>query len=275
MGLRIQTNMPSVIAQRQVRMNSSGLERSMERLASGLRINKAMDDVAGLAISESMRGQLRGLAQAERNGQDGISFVQVADGGLSETTNVLVRIRELATQAASDTIGEAERGFVNVEVSELVKELDRIANTTEYSGAKLLDGSAPSLDFQIGIRGTENDYITYAAGNSNASVDSLEIDGISVSSKDDARETLGRIDPAISKVAEMRANFGAVQSRLNTSVNNISTYRENLTAATSRIRDADFAEESANLAKNTILQQAGVATLAQANNATSAALKLI
>jgi flagellin len=234
-----------------------------------------MDDVAGLAISESMRGQLRGLAQAERNAQDGISFVQVADGGLGEATNVMVRIRELATQAASDTIGDNERGFVNVEVTELMKELDRIANSTEYSGAKLLDGSAPSLDFQIGIRGTEFDYITYAAGSSNATVDSLGISGISVSSKEDARATLEAIDPAIQKVAEMRANFGAVQSRLNTSVANIATYRENLSAATSRIKDADMAEESANLAKNTILQQAGVATLAQANNATASAIKLI
>ncbi len=275
MGLRIQTNMPSVIAQRQLRMNSTGLERSMERLASGYRINKAMDDVAGLAISESMRGQLRGLAQAERNAQDGISFVQVADGGLGEATNVMVRIRELATQAASDTIGDSERGFVNIEVTELMKELDRIANSTEYSGAKLLDGSAPSLDFQIGIRGTENDYITYAAGSSNATMDSLGISGITVATKEDARATLESIDPAISKVAEMRANFGAVQSRLNTSVANISTYRENLAAATSRIKDADMAEESANLAKNQILQQAGVATLVQANNSTASAIKLI
>lgn len=275
MGLRIQTNMPSVTAQRQLKLNSGLVERSMERLSSGFRINKAMDDVAGLAISDSMRGQLRGLAQAERNAQDGISFVQVADGGLSEASNILVRIRELATQAASDTIGEKERGFVDVEVQELKKELDRIANTTEYSGARLLDGSAPSLDFQIGIRGTENDRITYAAGESNATVDELGVGDITVASKDDAQSTLESIDPAIFKVAEMRANFGAVQSRLQTTTNNISTYRENLSAAQSRIRDADMAEESANLAKANILAQAGVATLSQANNSTALALKLI
>ena len=275
MGLRIQTNMPSVVAQRQLRLNSGGVEKSMERLSSGLRINKAMDDVAGLAISESMRGQLQGLGQAERNAQDGVSFVQVADGGLSETTNILVRIRELATQAASDTIGDTERGFVNVEVRELTKELDRIAKTTEYSGAKLLDGSAPSLDFQVGVHGGEDNRITYNAGDSNATADALGVSGFSVGTKDDARNVLESIDPAISKIASLRANFGAIQSRMQTTINNISVYRENLSAAKSRIRDADIAEESANLAKSSILQQAGVATLAQANTSTALALKLI
>jgi len=275
MGLRIATNLPSVVAQRQLKLSSQGVETRMERLSSGYRINKAMDDVAGLAISESMRGQLRGLGQAERNAQDGISFVQVADGGLSEATNIMVRIRELATQAASDTIGKSERGFVDVEVQELVKELDRIAKTTEYSGAKLLDGSAPSLDFQVGIRGNSEDRITYAAGESNAQIRALGIDSVSVREKDAARRTLETIDPAISKVASMRANFGAMQSRLQSSVNNIGTYRQNLAAAQSRIRDADMAEEASELAKQTVMQAAGAATLAQANSSTSVALKLL
>jgi len=275
MGLRIATNMPSITAQRQLRLNSTGVERSMERLSSGVRINKASDDVAGLAISESMRGSIRGLSQALRNAQDGVSFVQVADGGLSESTNIMVRIRELATQAASDTIGDAERGFVNVEVTELTKELDRIARTTEYSGARLLDGSAPSLDFQVGIRGGEMNRITYQAGETNATASALGIEGFSVATKDDARAVLEEIDPAISKVAAMRANFGAIQSRMQSSINNIETYRENLTASNSRIRDADLAEESSNLAKQSILQQAGVSTLAQANTSTALAIKLI
>jgi flagellin len=275
MGLRIATNMPSITAQRQLRLNSTGVERSMERLSSGIRINKASDDVAGLAISESMRGSIRGLSQALRNAQDGVSFVQVADGGLSESTNIMVRIRELATQAASDTIGDAERGFVNVEVTELTKELDRIARTTEYSGARLLDGSAPSLDFQVGIRGGEMNRITYQAGETNATASALGIESFSVATKDDARAVLEEIDPAISKVAAMRANFGAIQSRMQSSINNIETYRENLTASNSRIRDADMAEESSNLAKQSILQQAGVSTLAQANTSTALAVKLI
>jgi flagellin len=275
MGLRIATNMSSITAQRQLRLNSGGVEKAMERLSSGLRINKAMDDVAGLAISESMRGSLKGLAQAARNTQDGISFVQVADGGLSESTNILVRIRELATQAASDTIGDNERSFVNVEVSELTKELDRIARTTEYSGAKLLDGSAPSLDFQVGIRGGALNRITYQAGEANATIRALNIDGLTVGTKADARSALEQVDPAISKVAAMRANFGAIQSRMQSSINNIELYRENLSAANSRIRDADMAEESSALAKANILQQTGIATLAQANTSTALALKLI
>lgn len=275
MGLRIQTNIASVNAQRNLRTSSGGIEKAMERLSSGYRINKSMDDVAGLAISENMRGSIKGLGQAERNAQDGISFVQVAEGGLSETSNILIRIRELATQAASDTIGEVERGFVNVEVNQLKAELDRIAQTTEFSGTKLLDGSGQSLDFQIGMRSDENNYITFDAGAADAQAGALEVDGIDVADKGDARDALEAIDKGIQKVAEMRAGFGAIQSRMATTVNNLEVYRENLSAANSRIRDADMAEEAANLAQRTIIQQAGVATLAQANSANSLALKLI
>jgi flagellin len=275
MGLRIQTNQPSITAQRHLRVNGQGLDTSMERLSSGYRINKSMDDVAGLAISETIRGQVRGLGQAERNAQDGISFVQVAEGGLNETSNILVRIRELATQAASDTVGEAERGFVDLEVQQLKSELDRIAQTTEYSGTRLLDGSGSQLDFQVGVRGLENNRISYDAGQANASTDNLGVNSISVASKDDARDTLESIDSAIKNVASMRAEFGAIQSRMNSTINNISAYRENLSAAQSRIKDADMAAEAANLAKTSILQQAGVATVAQANTAAALALKLL
>ena len=275
MGLRIQTNIASVNAQRNLRQNSSGLERSMERLSSGYRINKSSDDVAGLAISESMKGQLRALGQAERNAQDGISFVQVAEGGLNESSNILNRLRELSTQAASDTIGDQERKFVNVEVQQLKTELDRIANTTEYVGTKLLDGSGSMLDFQVGTKSGENNVITFNAGEANATIDSLGISGISVEGKDDARGALDQLDEAIAKVSTMRANFGALQSRMGSTVNNIAVYRENLSAANSRIRDADMALESADLAKTSILQQAGVSTLAQANQSQALALKLL
>ncbi len=275
MGLRIQTNIASVNAQRNLRQNGSGLEKAMERLSSGYRINKSMDDVAGLAISEQMRGSIRAFGQAQRNAQDGISFVQVAEGGLSETSNILVRLRELATQAASDTIGEKERGFVNIEVQQLKQEMERIAQTTEYSGTKLLDGSASELDFQVGIRGSENNRITYDASKANATVSSLGVSGISVDSKSSARDTLDSVEEAIAKVAGMRSNFGAVQSRMSSTINNIEVYRENLSAANSRIKDADLAVESAELAKTSILQNAGVATLAQANQSTGLALKLL
>jgi len=247
----------------------------MERLSSGYRINKSMDDVAGLAISESMKGQIRALGQAERNAQDGISFVQVAEGGLNESSNILNRIRELSTQAASDTIGAKERSFVDIEVQQLKQELDRIARTTEYVGTNLLDGSAKKLDFHVGMRGDEKNVISFDAGQANATIGALGINGVGVKSKDSAKSTLDVIDDAIAKVASMRANFGAIQSRMSMSVNNLSTYRENLSAANSRIKDADMAEEAANLARTNILQQAGVATLAQANVSNNLALKLL
>lgn len=275
MGLRVQTNLASINAQRNLRANGAGLERSMERLSSGYRINKSMDDVAGLSISENLRGQIRGLGQAQRNAQDGISFVQVAEGGLNETSNILTRMRELSTQAASDTIGATERGFVDIEVQQLKQELERIAQTTEYGGSKMLDGSAGVLDFQVGIRGNENNRISYDASKANATVSSLGVSGISVSDKGSARSALESVDDAIKKVAAMRGNFGAIQSRMNSTINNLEVYKENLQSATSRIKDADIAEESANLAKTSILQNAGVATLAQANQSTGLALKLI
>lgn len=275
MGMRILTNIASVNAQRNLVQNSGGVERSLERLSSGKRINKAMDDVAGLTISETIRGHLAGMAQAERNAANGVSFVQVADAGLTETTNTLVRIRELATQAASDTIGQTERGLVDVEVQQLVKELDRIAQTTEFAGTHLLNGSGKTLDFQIGFRSDENSTISYDAGLANATVSALGVSGIGVHDKSDARNTLEKLDSAISKVGNMRANFGAMQSRMGMTVNSLQSAQEALSAANSRIRDADLAKEAADLAKATILQRAGVATLAQANASTSQALKLL
>jgi flagellin len=181
----------------------------------------------------------------------------------------------LATQAASDTVGDTERGFVDLEVQQLKKELERISLTTEYTGTKFLNGSASTLDFQVGVNGDDNSRISFDAGGANATLSALNISGVAVASKDDARDTLDSIDQAISKVAAMRANFGAIQSRMQTTINNISTYRENLSAANSRIRDADMAAEAANLAKTTILQQAGVATLAQANQTAGLAMKLL
>jgi flagellin len=275
MGLRIATNMASINGQRQLKANGAHLDRSMERLSSGYRINKSSDDVAGLAISEQMRGQIRGLAQAERNAQDGISFVQVADGALSETSNILIRIRELATQAASDTVGENERKFIDVEVQQLLVEMDRIAETTEYSGTKLINGSGSKLDFHVGTKGTENNIISFDASQANATTGSLGVSGLGAQTKGDARATLDNIDQALTKVGTMRASFGAIQSRMGITINNLAVYQENLQAANSRIRDADMAAESANLAKSSIMQQASVATLGQANQNTALALKLL
>ncbi len=275
MGLRINTNMASVNAIKNLKVNGEGTQRAMERLSSGKRLNRSMDDVAGLSISESISGQIRGLAQAEKNAQDGISFVQVAEGGLSEYANILTRIRELSTQAASDTIGDTERKFVNVEVQELKKEMNRIANTTEFAGTKLLNGEGKMFEFQVGVRGGEDNRISYDASKNDARISAIGIGAVKVDEKADAREALEVIDGAITKVGAMRAGMGAIQSRMNSTINNVNTFRENMSAARSRIADADIAEESANLAKNTILQQASVATLAQANQSTALALKLI
>ena len=275
MGLRIATNLPSVTARRNLNQSGEAQASAMERLSSGFRINKAMDDVAGLAISESMRGQVRSMAQAERNAQDGISFVQVAEGGLTESSNILIRLRELATQASSDTLGNEERKFVDIEVQQLKKELDRIAETTEFSGTKLLNGSAETLEFHIGIKGDENNRIELNASFANATSDNLNISGLSVLEKGDARDSLQNLETALQTVSEMRANFGATQSRMNSTINNLRVYRENLSAAQSRIKDADMADEASDFAKAKILQQAGIATLAQANASSSMALKLL
>lgn len=275
MGLRIATNVPSLNAQRQLKANSVGIETAMQRLSSGYRINKSSDDVAGLAISEKMRGQIRGLAQAQRNAQDGVSFVQVAEGALGESSNILIRMRELATQAASDTVGETERQFINVEVQQLLKEMDRISDTTEYSGTKLLNGSGGTLDFHVGTGGGDQNIISFDAGQANASSGALGVSGLGVGSKSEARSTLDSIDQALTKVGTMRANFGAIQSRMGATINNLAVYEENLAAANSRIRDTDFAKEAADLAKNSIVQQASVSTLTQANTNTALALKLL
>jgi flagellin len=262
-------------AQRQLKANSVGIETAMQRLSSGYRINKSSDDVAGLAISEKMRGQIRGLAQAQRNAQDGVSFVQVAEGALGESSNILIRMRELATQAASDTVGETERQFINVEVQQLLKEMDRISDTTEYSGTKLLNGSGGTLDFHVGTGGGDQNIISFDAGQANASSGALGVSGLGVGSKSEARSTLDSIDQALTKVGTMRANFGAIQSRMGATINNLAVYEENLAAANSRIRDTDFAKEAADLAKNSIVQQASVSTLTQANTNTALALKLL
>jgi flagellin len=275
MGLRINTNIPSVSAIRALRGTSGQVDRAMERLSSGLRINRASDDVAGLTISEKIKSQIRSMEQAQRNASDGISFIQVAEGALSETTNLLTRIRELSTQAASDTLGTVERGFLNVEAQGLLNELDRIAKTTQYSGTFLLNGSGGNLDFHIGTQGNKDNYITFDAGLANSTVSELGVSGVSVEDKDAARSAMDKIEGAISKVGVMRANYGAIQSRMQSVINTVEIGAEALKSANSRMRDADIAEESAALARASIIRQAGVATLAQANTVPGLALKLI
>lgn len=274
MGLRIQTNLPSISAQRVLSVQQKRLEHSTEALASGSRIVQAADDAAGLAISENLKGQIRGIAMARNNAFNAGSAIQISEGGLNEINNILIRLRELGIQGASDNIGDKERGFLNQEAKQLVLEADRIAKTTQFGDKKLLDGSGEELTFHVGpFAGPEN-RISYSLS-SNATASELGIDGIDVADKGGSLDTLGAVDEALTKISAMRANFGAVQSRLNSTVSNLDVQYENLSAANSRIRDVDVAKESSEIASANVLQNAAVSVLAQANQFPGVALKLI
>lgn len=276
MGLRINTNVSSLNAQRNLRQTGLALQKTLEQLSSGYRINRAGDDAAGLAISENLKAQIRGLGQAERNAQDGISLVQIAEGALSEVSNIMIRLRELAVQAASDTIGPNERKFLNVEYEQLISEVDRIANSTEFNSVKLLNGTGAVLDIQIGTKNDPiADRLTFDASAADVNVAALGLNLTSVSDKISAQNSLAAIDQAILTVSGIRADFGALQNRLQSTVNNISISTENLSAANSRVRDADIAATTAELTRNNILMQAGTSVLAQANKTSTSALGLI
>ncbi len=276
MGLRINTNMMSINAQRNLRGTRNAIESVSEKLSSGNRINKSADDAAGLAISENLRGQIRGLKQTSRNAQDGISFIQVAEGGINEVSSIINRIRELSVQAASDTIGPPERNYLHREVSELKKEIERLAQGTEFNGAKLLNGTGDKLDFQIGIRNDEFlDRISYEPAMTNVSLKALGLENIDVSNKVSAQGGLVNLDVALATVSSNRANLGALQNRMNSTINNTEVMVENYSAANSRIRDTDIANESAEMARSQIMAQAGISVLSQANQSQGIALKLL
>jgi flagellin len=276
MGLRINTNVTSLNSLRTMGATRMNLDKALERLASGSRINHAGDDAAGLAISENLRAQIRGLRQAKRNAQDGISLIQVSEGGLNEVGNILIRMRELAIQAASDTIGDNERQFTDREFQSLKAEIDRISNATQFNGTPLLNGRAGILEFQVGTQNNPLlDRISYNGERANASVESLKISGESVSSKPGAQMTLAVLDDALNRVNSIRADLGAIQNRMQSTISNLSISDENLSAANSRIRDADMAEETSELTKQNILMQAGVSVLSQANSSSQMALKLL
>jgi flagellin len=274
MGLRIQTNLPSLSAQRVLSVQQKKMEHSAQALASGSRIVHASDDAAGLAISESLRGQIRGLGAARNNAFNAVSAIQVSEGGLNEVNNILIRLRELGIQAASDNIGDVERGYLDIESKQLIQEADRISKTTQFGNKKLLDGSGGEMSFQVGVFGTPENRISYNMA-ANATAGELGIDGINLADRNDAIDTLKSVDDAMVKVSKMRASFGAVQSRLDAATSNLDVQYENLSAGNSRIRDVDVAKESADLASANILQQAAVSVLAQANQFPGIALKLI
>lgn len=274
MGLRIGTNIASISAQRVLGVQQKRAEHAAQAIASGSRIVHASDDAAGLAISENIRGQVRGIAQARNNAFQAVSAIQVSEGGLTEVTNILVRLRELGVQAASDHIGDRERGFLNLEAKSLVEEADRIAKTTVFGDKRLLDGSGGTMEFQVGSFAGDENIIKYDLS-SNATADEIGITNVEMTEKGSARGSLQMVDEALVKVSAMRANFGAIQSRLDSTVSNLDVQYENLSAANSRIKDADIAKETAEMTSANILQQASVSVLAQANQFPQVAMKLV
>jgi flagellin len=276
MGLRIATNVTALNAQRQLVNTRMNLDKSLERLASGSRINHAGDDAAGLAISENLRAQIRGYRQAKRNAQDGVSLIQVSEGGLNEISNMLIRLRELAIQSASDTIGDTERQFTDREYQALKQEVDRIANVTNFNGIPLLNGKAGIFEIQVGTHNNPIlDRIVYNGERADSTVDALKLGGESVATKQGSQLSLAVIDDALVRVNSIRADLGAMQNRLQSTINNLAISDENLSAANSRIRDTDMAEETSEMTKEHILMQSGIAVLGQANSTNQSALKLL
>ncbi len=264
-------------AQRNLSSQTVDQAKAFNRLSSGNRITSAGDDAAGLSISENLKAQIRSMRQAERNANDGISFVQVAEGGLSEVGNILTRLRELSIQAASDTIGDRERGFIDKEYQSLKAEIDRIANSTNFNGTPLLNGQSKKdvLEIQVGARNNDADRIKFQVSEYDVRTDKIGIAGITSNSIDDARESIDKIDEAIARITGSRAGLGAMQNKLQSTVNTIGIAKENLAAARSRIADTDIAEDATMLTQKMILQQAGTAVLAQANQSPQLALKLL
>lgn len=273
MGLRINTNISSLNAQRNLGSVTERLGTSFRRLSTGLRITQASDDAAGLAISERLRSQIRSLDQAKRNANDGVSLVQTAEGALGETSNILSRMRELAVQANNGTVSTKDKTTLNEEFTALVDEVNRIARSTEFNGINLLDGSASNLSLQVGF-GVTGGVDTVGVSLTPSLSTTLSINSLSLTGSN-ASAAIAAIDGAIDSVTSQRGSFGAIQNRLSSAVSTLGVQIENLSAAESRIRDVDVAAETAELTRNSILQQAATAILGQANQASGSALSLL
>ena len=274
MGLRVNTNIASINAQRNTAQVTTRLARNYQRLSTGLRISTAADDAAGLAISERLRSQVRSLAQASRNANDGISLVQVGEGALNEVSNILVRLRELAIQSANGSSSTADKNTIREEFDSLVNEVNRIAQSTEFNGIKLLDGSSSTVTFQVGINtaaGIDSLNVTLTPALSTT----LGLSSIDVGSGGDTSFAITQIDQAINAVSQLRGRFGSLQNRLQSTISNLCVASESLSAAESRIRDVDVAYETAELTRNNILQQASISIWSQANAQPQSALQLL
>ena len=274
MGLRVNTNVTSINAQRNLSQVTGRLSTNFRRLSTGLRISSAADDAAGLAISERLRSQVRSLDQAKRNANDGISMVQTAEGALNEVSSILTRLRELSIQANNGTVSDTDKDTLNEEFTSLVNEIDRIGNSTEFNNIKLLDGSASTVSFQVGF-GTTANIDTLDVTLQEATASNLGLSSLDIGSTGSQTGAITAIDTAINTVSGLRGSLGAVQNRLGSTINNLAIQTENLSAAESRIRDVDVAYETAQLTRNNILQQASISVLSQANAQPQAALTLL
>ncbi|MDY0110476.1 MAG: flagellin [Candidatus Krumholzibacteria bacterium] len=273
MGIRINTNIAALNTRRHISNTTNLFNKSMEKLSSGLRINRAADDAAGLAISEGLKSDIRALEQASRNASDGISLVQTAEGALDEVSNILLRMKELAEQSLNGTLSDTERSYLDAEYTALTDEIDRVAASTEFNGIELLSGGGGSISIQVGIGTATTDSIAIDLSSNRDSATLTLAAGIGTAT--DAATAMGQIDAAIETVSGARADFGAIQNRLESSIRNINNTAENLSAANSRIRDVDMAMETSRMTSYQILQQAGVSVLAQANLTSGLALSLL
>ncbi len=274
MGLRVNTNVASINAQRNLSTITKRLAGSFRRLSTGLRISTAADDAAGLAISERLRSQIRSLDQAKRNANDGISLVQTAEGALNEVSSILTRLRELSIQSANGSVSGQDRDTLNEEFTSLINEINRIGRSTEFNGVSLLDGSSSTVNFQVGF-GTTAGIDTLSVSLSPTLSTTLLLDTLDIGSAGNTTLAITNIDSAINTVSSLRGRLGAVQNRLGSTIRNLAIQVENLSAAESRIRDVDVALETAQLTRNSILQQASIAILAQTNLQPQAALSLL
>jgi flagellin len=276
MGLQINNNIAAFNSYRNLSVTQGQMEKSLEKLSSGLRINRAADDAAGLAISEGLRSQIGGLKQASRNAQDGISVVQTAEGALTEVHAILQRVRDLAVQAANDSNNDDARANIQTEVTALSDELTRIASSTNFNGTKLLDGSATALNFQVGASGVAAESaIVVDLSAANVTTVGTNVAALTFDSAANAQASITALDTEIGNVSTARAELGAVQNRFEHTIKNLNVAVENLSASESRIRDTDMALEMVNFTKNQILSQAGTAMLAQANQAPQGVLQLL
>ena len=275
MALTVNTNTASMNALTNLNRTSRSLGSTFQRISSGLRINKAADDAAGMAVAENLSASYRSGRVAMRNINDGISVVQIAEGATSEVVNIVKRMRELAVQSSSETLDDDERAYIQEEFIQLSSEVDRIAQSAEFNGTALGDGATTQLDVQVGINNTANDRITIGVGDLRSTVIGIDTASIDMSTATGAQAAMDTLDTALDTVSSYRSGYGAVQNRLDSSLRNMETYTENLAAAESQIRDADFAYETAQMAKDQILQQAGVSVLSQANTINQGALTLL